>query len=96
MEKERFVLGKTKFPWGKVVKVHEVGEYQIIEYHGQIMKNGTGTGKYEPEKTTFHVYGESHSYDSLDKALIGAICLKHDGCNTRADYYIFNMLRMGK
>ena len=93
---EKFILGKTEFVWGPVVKVHEVGEYQIIEYRGQIFKNGSGTGKYEPEKTTFHVHGKGVSYRTLDEALIGAICLKHDGCNTRADGYIFDMLRMDK
>lgn len=89
---EKFVLGETKFTWGPVVKLHEIGEYQIIEYHEQIFKNSCGTGKYEKEKTTFHVHGRSHSFESLDMALIGAICLKHDGSNTRAPWYISKML----
>ena len=89
---ERFIFGKTKFVWGPVVEVHEIGEHQIIEYREQIFKNGTGTGKYEPKKTSFHVHGRNESFDSLDMALIGAICHKHDGCNTRAPYYISKML----
>jgi len=93
---EKFVKGKTKFVWGPVVKVHEVGEYQIIEYREAIFEDGCSTGKHEPEKTTFYVHGQSVSYESLDMALIGAVCLKYDGRNTRAPEYIFNMLKINQ
>ena len=82
------------FPWGPVVQLHEIGEYQIIEYHPEIFINSCGTGKHEQDKTQFHVQGENHSFDSLDEALIGAICLKYDGINTRAPKYISLMLGM--
>lgn len=93
MKNKRFVPG-DKFTWGPVVRIHEIGEFQIIEYHPQIFENNCGTGMYEKEKVSFHVHGESVSYEILDQAIVGAICRKYDGRNTRADYYIFNMINM--
>lgn len=89
---KKFIAGTTYFPWGPIVKVHEIGEYQIIEFRTEIFEGVAGTGKYEPTETKFHVYSSSHSYGSLDMALIGAISFKHDGINTRAPQYIELML----
>lgn len=83
---------REEFVWGPVVEVYEVGEHQIVEYHPMIFEGCHGTGKYEKEKTKFHVWGRNNSYQSLDTALIGAISFKHDGINTRAPQYIALML----
>lgn len=90
---EKFIQGKTKFDWGQVVKVHEIGEYQIIEYFAIEYKNGFGTDKFKA-KPSFHVHGKNRSYSSLDMALIGAICIKHDGMNTAAPAYIAKMVNL--
>jgi hypothetical protein len=88
------------FPWGPVVETHSIGEYFIVEYHPQIFKGCHGTRKHEETKTSFHPYINSkdtnNCFVSLDMALIGCICLKHDGINTRAPDYIYLMLEMGE
>ena len=88
---------KKEFVWGPVVKVHEIGEYSIVEYRPQIFKDSCGTGKYEEEKTNFHPYingkDTNRSFESLDDAIIGTICYKVDSNNTRLDVYINTLLR---
>ena len=87
-----------KFPWGKIIRTHEIGEYLIHEYHPNIYVNSCSIGKVDETKTSFHPFigmkDTNHSYSSLDSALIGAICLKHDGINTHAQGYIERMLNM--
>lgn len=86
-EKVKFI--ETEYHWGKVVKTHCVGDYQIIEdkreYNGK-------------EEICFHLYinfVDRHiSYESIDKALIGAICCKYDGCDERLSGYINKALNM--
>lgn len=86
---------KKNFSWGPIIKIHKVGEYSIVEYHPQIFKNGSGTGKYS-ESSLFHPYigdrDTNCTYDSLDRALLGAICIKSLGFNARADDLFNNML----
>ena len=62
-----------KFPWGDIIKIHMIGNYQIIEFID-----------YEKE-ISFKPYidcKDCHcSYPSLDTALISALCnntLEHD------------------
>ena len=67
------------FTWGELIKIHTIGEYDIIEYFD----------KDEDGKTTitiqFHLYvfneDTCRSYDSLDEALLGAIAYKYEGSN---------------
>lgn len=63
-EKIQYINGE--FVWGIIVKIHCIGDYQIIEYTD---------GKDKEDK--FHVYinfqDTSSSYSTLDNALIGAI-----------------------
>ena len=83
---------EREFGWGPVVVVHEIGEYSIVESHPQIMERCIGTGKYEPEKVSFHPYINgtdiSRSFATLDYAIMGAIFYKVDGPNTRLDMYM--------
>jgi hypothetical protein len=83
------------FPWGKVAHVHEVGEYQIVEYHPRVAVGCTLTKELH-DHTEFHPYingkNTSTSYRSLDAALVGVIAHKHDGANTRADVYFCRMV----
>ena len=87
-----------RFPWGPVVEVHSIGEYDVIEFHPQIFKNCCGTGKYDYDRTMFHPYREgkdtNRSYHALDQALVGTIALKYDDLNSQAASYFFKMVGM--
>jgi hypothetical protein len=83
------------FPWGPIERVHEIGEYQIVEYHPQVFKNCCGTGEYH-EYTHYHSYRDGKdcrtSYETLDEALIGVIACKYDGANSQAAAYFGRMI----
>ena len=64
------IFGK-KFVWGKVLEVHEAGEYTIVEF---IDEHGN-------EKSFYGYANEmpsGNSWGSFDEALIGLISLKYD------------------
>lgn len=80
----------NKFTWGKVLRVHEIGEYKIVEYdeyENTVTKELTGDIR-------FHAFlGErdlSRCSHTLDEALIQAIASKYD--EDRAVPYIMKML----
>jgi hypothetical protein len=81
-EKLEFV--EKVFPWGKVTKIHIVGEYQIIEY----IRN-SGERLFSPY-INFNTI--SISYQTLDEALIGVISYKYDGANSQASFFITKMI----
>jgi hypothetical protein len=72
---------KARFPWGEVIKTHQIGEFTITEYK----VNPVFKTEQEVEFST-----GSASYDTLDQAIIGAICAKYD--QPEAEYYIWKML----
>lgn len=76
------------FTWGKVLRVHRVGEYAIVEYTPNTPRNHDGP--------LFHPFIDgkdtNHSYHTLDAAVVGCIALKHDGLNTRADRYFLRAI----
>ena len=92
-------LAKT-FTWGPVVKIHSVGEFQIVEYSPEIFVNSRGTGKYDASNSGFSIYrnwkSEGISENSLDGALIQAIAKKHDGANSQAGHYFALMVKLNK
>jgi len=66
-----------KFVWGKIVKVHKAGPYDIVEYHPDSA----------PSETLFHVYVDEQSTNwsatSIEGALLLAIAKKRlDEVNT--------------
>ena len=73
------IFGK-KFVWGKVLEIHEAGEYTIIEFLDKYSNIKSFYG-YANEKASDNAWG------SFDEALIGLIALKYDGLNTRACGY---------
>ena len=83
-EKDYIKYIETTFAWGEIIKVHSVGEYQIVEY---IRREGK----------SFHPYinynDTSMSYESLDQALTGVVCEKIEGGNGRANMYLWKMLK---
>lgn len=75
---------KQDFPWGQVVKIHNIGEYQIIEY---INSGG---------EFSFHTYinyeSTSRSYETLEKAITGVIVYKYDGANSQVNYFLWKVI----
>ena len=82
---EKLELIREEFTWGKVIDIHCIGEYQIVEYIDK-----------RDKKTYYHGYinyiDTNHSYLSLDSALIGCIGYKHEGGNGRAAMYFEKMI----
>lgn len=84
---EKVELISKEYAWGEVVKVHCIGEYQIVEaigkrdgevqWHGYINYSDTNTG-----------------YSSLDSALVGCIGIKYEGGNGKAAMYFCRMVDM--
>ncbi|GCD12630.1 hypothetical protein [Clostridium tagluense] len=73
------------FSWGTVIKTHTIGEYQIIEYT-------------DSENTiSFHPYinyiDTNYTFKSLEKAMTGVIIYKYDGANSRANEYLWKMIK---
>ena len=83
---EKIKLITDEYSWGKVTKVHCVGEYQIIE---SVKENG---------ETNYHgyinYYDTNRGYCSLDSALVGCIGYKYEGANGRASSYFCKMVDM--
>lgn len=81
------------FTWGDVVKVHEIGEYAIVEYIDRVAANEAP----RPRRRKFSSFvglhgkgaylkrGTSHSHHSLDAALLHCIAftaaLRNGGIN---------------
>lgn len=90
---------QPNFTWGKVVAIHEVGEYQIVEYVPNQSSNVSDADYAErlaKHPTSFHPYikgdDTSRSYHSLDEALVGVIAYRHDGLNSQAAGYFGKMI----
>lgn len=91
--------GHKNFVWGRIVAVHEVGEYQIVEYvrnqHGNESDDEYASDLAQ-HPTSFHPYikgdDTSRSYRSLDEALVGVVAYRHDGLNSQAAHYFGRMI----
>lgn len=82
---EKLRLIKEEYTWGRVIDIHCIGEYQIVEY--------------EDKRTNEHLwhgyinYSDTNaSYYSLDSALIGCIGRKYEGANGKAAMYFEKMI----
>lgn len=80
---EKLRLITEEYTWGKVVNIHSVGDYQIVE---AIKDNKTHWHGYIDYKDT------NVSYTSLDSALVGCIGIKYEGGNGRAAMYFSKMI----
>jgi hypothetical protein len=60
----------NKTPFGDVIKTHTIGDYTILEHSFGPEQRVEYKGQ-----TGFYVQGVS--FDTLDQALLGAVCLKH-------------------
>jgi hypothetical protein len=95
VQEEKMVLAKettdleelkngAPYTWGKLIKIHEIGDYAIVEALWYDRTNKVSEVKYHSyvnKKCT------GHAFSSLDEALIYAISYKYDGLNTKADLY---------
>ena len=81
------------FTWGKVVRVHEIGRYAIVEYLERKMNSRELSGH-----TLFHVYidgkDRSRSCSSMEGAIVTAISYAagYERTSTSGAYFICKML----
>lgn len=84
----------NNFHWGKVLKVHEIGEYQIIEYDrfdlNSMPLKVTGNIRFQ---TFINHIDTCHSFKTLDEAIVFAIAKKNEGLNGNAHEYFWKMVR---
>lgn len=82
------------FTWGKLIRLHEISEYTIVEF----CNKHVGIGEYGVTELAFHGYvGEEdtcRAYASLDAALVGCMSYKYDGPNSQAGKFFCKMLDM--
>jgi hypothetical protein len=71
------------FCWGRVVAVHRIGEYEIIEYLDRL-RDGCTILKTVGTEHLFHVNSHGCSCTSLDEALVSCIAYKYDGISSQA------------
>ncbi len=92
-----------KFTWGRVIKIHEIGEYAIVEFIETPDEPDKVDENYKPV-ISFFAYvpgavlrweGENDhtSYDSMDSALAACIAFKYEGHGHQADRYFMKMLK---
>ena len=76
---------RSDFKWGKIVEIHNIGPYFIVEYKSRKFKNCAPT-KYLEKESSFHPYfmtnkvklqDTSHSFDTLEEAMFHAMANKH-------------------
>jgi hypothetical protein len=82
-----------KFPWGLIVKDHEIGPYTIREYHPGKREGVEVLKMPDMDVTQFHGYidgKDTHeSWNSLEDAMVGLIVRRFLGANNSAINYHF-------
>lgn len=86
---EKLELIEREFGWGNVIKIHCVGEYQIVEYIDKKDKNTYYHGY-------IHYKDINVSYLSLDSALVGCVGYKYEGGNGKAAMYFDKMIGLNQ
>lgn len=93
-----------RFPWGRIVDVHVVGTYALIEYMSSKPGNAEPGWKSErrfsgylhkPESTRADARGWmdiGQSFPSMEAGLAGVIAYAFDGCNSQAARYFMKMI----
>jgi len=86
----------TDIKWlGVLNKVHNVGDYQFVEYKEKDFNNNKITDRL---LYTSYYKGESlsRSYDSLEACMVGTIAIVKEGPNSRAGEYFMRMINSEK
>lgn len=80
--------------WGKILKIHEIGEYQIVEFDSfelnSIPLETTGDIRFHP---FINHTDTCHTFKTLDEAIIFAIAKKNEGLNGNAHEYFWKMVK---
>ncbi len=78
----------VEFTWGEVIKFYEIEEYTIASFY---QKSGN------TKELLFHAWVDKKSVDtnfnSLEKAIVGAIAFKQEGYIGVAAHYFMKMIR---
>lgn len=82
-----------KFPWGKIIETHTVGNIQIVESHpleAAVVPHAKTSGN----DFTVYVDGAPTGYGSksLDGALLLALAHKYDGRNSQAAHWMAKLI----
>lgn len=96
-EVEAVKAGAERFPWGRIIEWHNLGEYDIAEYHPYDEKPNRDLFL-NRERVAFHgwINGRDamHGWDTLERAIVGLIAIKHEGPNTQAGELFARMVRL--
>jgi hypothetical protein len=88
---------KAEYTWGNIIKIHEMPDYAIIEYHPWIVKGVTVTRIGNEDKIMYagYVKGKciNETWNTFDDAIIGCIAYKYEGPNHMAEYYFTKMIK---
>ncbi len=86
------------YTWGKVVKIHEIGPYSIVEYIPWTEnEDGVITESVDPKSDhNYSCYIDSEDVqiitENLDHALVASIAYLHEGDYTSAPEYFMRMI----
>ena len=96
-EVEAVKAGAERFPWGRIIDWHKLGEYDIAEYHPYDEKSNRDLFL-NRERVAFHGWIDgrdaSSSWDTLERAIVGLIAIKRDGVNSQAGELFARMVRL--
>lgn len=83
-----------KYWLGKVVEIHELCDYGIVEYLPFVSISDKSKGFSDEPMFATYIKGKSlgHSYDTLEAAITGAIACRYDGANTQAGSFFIRMI----
>jgi len=83
---------------GRIVKWHKLGEYDIAEYHPRAMDGARISKVIDTDTTNFAGYIDgrdaSHSWSTLEQAIVGLIAIRRDGPNSQAGTFFCRMVRI--
>lgn len=71
------------YTWGNIIKIHNIGDYSIVEYEGEDDGGGLSFAPYTNGKDL------KISFATLEKALIYTIAYKHDEVSADAATKMF-------
>lgn len=80
---EKLDLIRREYNWGRIIKIHCIGEYQIVESIKGDDKHWHGYFNYKDTNI---------SWPSFDAALVGCIGYKYEGGNGNAAFYFSKMI----
>lgn len=88
----------SPFTWGKVIAIHSISTYDVVEYHSWERKDSRIIdGQADLKDFSFHIYVNGNdcceTFDSLDAALAACIAYKFENSDHRADRYFIAGLK---